>query len=99
MKSPASIERIWTDGYDIPHEGIAPSGYVHDELGGLHMQYMTNERFPMITREAMRADVAAGNGWGYFFAKLPECRKKLYASDSGWFEIPYENDLLIAEGT
>jgi len=64
------------------------------------MQCMVNEQFPKITREAMRIDVAKGNGWGYWFAKIDGSitKRKLYASDFGWLEIPYENDLAAAEG-
>jgi hypothetical protein len=84
---------IWTDGCDIPYEGAAPAG--NDFIFGYIAE---REWFPMITREAMRAD-AARRGHGHWIVKARGPRnRKFYGSDFGWLEIPYEDDLAQAVG-
>jgi hypothetical protein len=93
----SNVQRQWTDGYDLPYEGAASAG--NDLILGFACE---NEHFPKITREAMRQHAAQRGDSRYALVKMTEGiggrNRKLFGTDFGWCEVPFEDDLAAAEG-
>lgn len=91
----SSVQREWTDGCYLPYEGAASAG------NDLILGFCHNERFPMISRQDMREYALARGHSIYALAKIVPIYgpgRKLFGTDLGWCEVPFEDDLKAAEG-
>jgi hypothetical protein len=91
----SNVQRQWTDGYDLPYEGAASAG------NDLILGFACDEQFPKISREAMRQYAFNRGDNPYALVKMTSVggrKRKLFGSDFGWLEVPFEDDLSAAEG-
>jgi hypothetical protein len=92
----SNTQRQWTDGCDLPYEGAASAG--NDLILGFANE---NEQFPKISREAMRQYALRRGDNPYVLVKMTAVggpNRKLFGGDFGWLEVPFEDDLAMAEG-